>query len=219
MDNERIAKDAFHLCQDVLRLNLEEGNQGTASLCISIEPATLVGASSQVSAASVYYSYTETPFYLEERGILKISPHTIGATSPSEPKGFKLVTFDIDNTQAFVNEMTKQFSSSRIIFLPSNWKWFDEKEGIYQFGERKFQRQGSKIRKKVFQALMNTFESNHDHIIGMDSLAELTGEKHARLRIEIGGINKWLRLHCGLEFKGSGKGYYYLQKYSKHPEN
>lgn len=90
------------------------------------------------------------------------------------------------------------------------WIWIDRNKAEYQFGQKKFVQHGI-IRKKVFVAFMDGYEKNHQ-AIPILTISKKTGLKAGRIRIEIGGINKRLAPQIGYFFKGSGKGYYTLEK-------
>ncbi len=93
----------------------------------------------------------------------------------------------------------------------SEWCWLNKRRGIYQFGEKTFKQTGN-IRKKVFIALMDIYEKSPD-AISISSVKEMTNEKSERIRIEISAINRRLS-RIEYYFKGSGKGFYTLEKTS-----
>lgn len=92
---------------------------------------------------------------------------------------------------------------------PSGWKWLDRQKGEYYFEDVTF-KQGGRVRKKVFQTLMDIFESSG--VISTKKASEMSGLDPYRLRVEISGINIRLIRDVGLVFKGSGRGYYFIQK-------
>ena len=105
-----------------------------------------------------------------------------------------------------------QQQSAKRTVSPS-WGWFDRNKNQYQFGKAMF-RQTGKIRGPVFQALMELYEKS-PNALSVQTLHELTGFKPERIRIEIDAINKNLSNHkVGVNFKGSGKGYYIINKSS-----
>lgn len=108
------------------------------------------------------------------------------------------------------DEVRQGDNSNQIISKPKNWGWYDKNKGEYQFGTITFQQAGD-IRKKVFQSLINTFETS-PQAISVKTISELTGLKPERVRIEISAINSRLTDEVGLYFKGSGSGYYTLRQ-------
>lgn len=114
----------------------------------------------------------------------------------------KEILFEIKNYQ------------QKVVGLPANWKWFDRKKGQYQFGSVTFTQTG-KIRKPVFMALMDIYEKT-PQAISVLTIKEKTGVKPERIRTEIGAINGRLIKKIGFYFKGSGEGYYTLEKFAPH---
>lgn len=98
---------------------------------------------------------------------------------------------------------------------PLDWEWINKKRGIYQFGEVQFKQTGG-IRRKVFIALMNTFERS-PQAISIQTLHEITGIKPPRIRIEINAINTRLKVEVRIYFKGSGEGFYTLVRLPSSP--
>lgn len=95
---------------------------------------------------------------------------------------------------------------------PENWEWSNRNKGEYQFGKIPFT-QGGKIRKKVFVALMDIYKKTPQAIV-VQTVAGMAEVSPARLRVEIAAINKGIEEKIGYYFKGSGKGYYTLEKYT-----
>lgn len=93
---------------------------------------------------------------------------------------------------------------------PLDWEWINKEKGIYQFGKVQFTQTG-KQRRKVFIALMYTFERS-PQAISIQTLREMTDLKSPRIRIEISAINTRLKAKVGIYFKGSRKGFYTLEK-------
>lgn len=137
--------------------------------------------------------------------------------------------FDIElkrsNFNKYYNNYKKAFSLSRnvkpLIYedgktagLPKNWGWSDKRNGKYQFGKKDFEQSG-KIRKKVFVALMVAYEKTPQAIV-TQTVTGMARVSSARLTIEIAAINNRLKDKIGYYFKGSGKGYYTLEKFTPH---
>lgn len=122
---------------------------------------------------------------------------------------------EVESLQAIQKQTIVDESLQQVIYggyIPQGWKWFDKEGGIYQFGNRgNFTQPGKKARKKVFLALMDTFEKS-PQAISVATLNEVTGIKSERIRIEIDAINGRLTKEIGFYFRGSGKGYYTLEK-------
>lgn len=91
-----------------------------------------------------------------------------------------------------------------------HWGWLDQIQGKYQFGTKIFTQTG-KIRKSLFVAMMNLYEKS-PQAISVRSLCEMTHLSASRIRIEIDAINTRLERLTGYYFKGSGEGYYTLEK-------
>lgn len=108
-------------------------------------------------------------------------------------------------------------NQQKVVGLPENWGWSNKKKGEFQFGKETFI-QGGEIRKKVFIALMDTYMAS-PKAISIQTIKEKTGVKPERIRIEIDAINKRLVNKIGFYFKGSGKGYYTLEKSIPHKSN
>jgi len=94
--------------------------------------------------------------------------------------------------------------------IPKDWCWLNKAEGKYQFGKIVYEQSG-RTRKEIFQALMDILEKS-PHAISTKSLGEIISVDTGRMRIEISAINKRLKNKAGYYFKGSGKGYYTLEK-------
>jgi hypothetical protein len=92
--------------------------------------------------------------------------------------------------------------------LHENWGWFNKKNGEYQFGKLNFKQEGT-LRKEVFIALMDTYESS-PQAISIQTVCERSGIEKGRIRIEISAINGRLSKKVGYYFKGSGTGFYTL---------
>lgn len=118
------------------------------------------------------------------------------------------------------NEMAKEWlqkngytgqsrKTEQIDELPSNWHWHNREKGQYSFAGKIFIQTG-KLRKKVFQALMDTFEKT-PQAVSMKTLKEKTGIDAPDLRTEVFQINTRLK-EKGFEFEATGKGYYILNK-------
>lgn len=115
------------------------------------------------------------------------------------------ITERLKEILAEIDNMSQETSG-----LPENWGWFNKKKGEYQFGKINFKQTG-KIRKEVFIALMDTYGIS-PQASSIQTIKEKTGVKPERIRIEISAINKRLIKKIGSYFKGSGKGYYTLEK-------
>ena len=114
--------------------------------------------------------------------------------------------------------MTKKVKKADDIYItrkPRNWGWLNKKDGEYQFGKKPFKQVGDKVRKGVFQSLMDIFELS-PQAISIKSMREQTNISAYRLRIEIVAINKRLSVKIGILFKGSGKGFYRIKKLSNY---
>jgi len=91
-----------------------------------------------------------------------------------------------------------------------DWGWHKREKGEYKFGKEIFHQGGKKIRKKLFQSLMDLYEKS-PRALSVKSLCEMTGLDPRRLRIEISAINQRLKKQIKLYFKGSGQGFYTLE--------
>lgn len=109
-----------------------------------------------------------------------------------------------------IHEKIREGIYIKIIEKPSDWGWVDKIKGIYQFGKIPFEQTGG-IRKEMFTALMDTFEQT-PQAISIQTLYEMTNIDPPRIRIEIKAINTRLKVKVGIYFKGSGKGFYTLEK-------
>lgn len=210
MTDQELNSDAVHLCLAALKIQEERDrfDDDNKIICsISIENAANLRSLNIRSAVEIFYLYQETVFYLQREGVLEFTRYLVGPMSPPNPKGFYVVSFDFTATKKFVEERQNPSKNE------ATWKWFDEEAGIYQFGDKQF-KQGGKIRKKVFQALMNIRQKNPEHLVSIESLSEMTGIKKDRLRIEIDAINSRLSDN-GFEFHSNKSGYYYIVKSSK----
>ena len=97
----------------------------------------------------------------------------------------------------------------KILTIPSNWHWHDREKGIYNFS-RPFKQGGLRAKKKIFQALMDSFEET-PQVISIKTLQEKTNFNAQRLRIEVKQINENLsKQGFSIKFIPSGLGYYNL---------
>ena len=94
-----------------------------------------------------------------------------------------------------------------------DWDWHNREKGEYKFGKEIFHQGGKKIRKKLFQSLMDLYEKS-PRALSVKSLCEMTGLDPERLRIEISAINQRLKKQIKLYFKGSGQGFYTLEVFN-----
>lgn len=114
---------------------------------------------------------------------------------------------------SFFPLVAKDWYGTRILKIQPTWGWHDKNKNQYQFGKYIFKQRGKLIRGRVFQALMDLYEKSPG-ALSVKSLCEMTRLDPQRIRIEISAINKRLKKQIKLYFKGSGKGYYTLEKYS-----
>lgn len=132
-----------------------------------------------------------------------------------------LVNYNLDSLKEHLEAIEKHLADKEMVKtvlaysnVPSKWGWFDKKAGEYQFGSKGiFTQGGDKVRKKVFQALIDIFEESPQGV-SVASVSQRTGIKPERLRIEIDAINTRLSKQIGIYFKGTGKGYYMIENYS-----
>jgi hypothetical protein len=222
--------DAFQLVNEIIRKNPYSFE---TILCnISLEEGNVLTEEDST------YNLPETPYYLVKEGIMEVDSTSSyyrikdvikgekvrqlsqgfwgGYMHDKNLKGLIAVSFDVNKTKKWLkSEVRRRLGITQVQIgkKPENWKWFDKKDGKYQFGVVGIYSQRGKIRKKVFQTLMDIYEKS-PNAISISSVKELTGLKAERIRIEICAINVKLR-KFGLFFEGSRQGYYILKNCKK----
>ena len=130
-----------------------------------------------------------------------------------------LIEYDLQLLRGYLNQIEKALNSKKsdgvalnYSSIPKGWKWFDRKEGIYQFGDIGTFTQTGKIRKRMFVALMDTYKETPQTISTQTVKTRSRTKNVDRVSIEINAINQRLKKEIGLYFKGSGEGYYTLEE-------
>jgi hypothetical protein len=127
--------------------------------------------------------------------------------------GFYAVSFKIDALKGWLeDELKLKMGAAKHLEtkVPPGWKWLDEAEGIYQFGELGRFHQGRGEISKIFHEAMNLFHET-PQAISAATLSEKTGVKdRPLLRRRLLENNEKLK-KFGIKFVGSGEGHYRIE--------
>jgi hypothetical protein len=132
-------------------------------------------------------------------------------------RGLYAITFNVERlSQWFENETDNRLGSKELPIekVPDGWKWSNEADGKFQFGELGSHKQGGDLRLSVFREAMNLFIET-PQAISVKALVQRTGSDANRLRIELSAINTQLK-KIRVAFKGSHEGYYRLVQLPLH---
>lgn len=150
---------------------------------------------------------------------------------------FEDVELERDEYWRYINILFNYLSKSMVLehidknLKPPGWGWISRESGEceYKFGEKTLKVKG-KIRKAVFEAMMDVFEKkpekiktslifkeieNEEFNIKRKGVAEKVKVSHKRMMKEIVKINKRLEKRTGFVFKGTGKGFYKVKQVKK----
>lgn len=127
--------------------------------------------------------------------------------------GFYAVSFKIDALKDWLeDELKLKMGTAKHLEtkVPPGWKWLDETEGVYQFGELGVFQHGRGKIGRIFHHAMNLFHET-PQAISVATLSERTGVKdRSSLRIRLLENNEKLK-KFGIKFVGSGEGYYRIE--------
>jgi len=130
--------------------------------------------------------------------------------------GFYAVSFKIDALKDWLeDELKLKMGTAKHLEtkVPQGWKWLDEAEGVYQFGELGLFQSGRGKIGKIFHEAMNLFHET-PQAISVATLSERTGLKdRPLLRRRLLENNEKLK-KFGIKFVGSGEGYYRIESTS-----
>ncbi len=126
--------------------------------------------------------------------------------------GFFAISFKIDALKSWLDdELESRIGTTSKVAtkVPPGWKWLDEADGIYQFGDLGHFQQGRGAIGKIFHDAMNLFHET-PQAISINSLSEVTGLSKKVLRTRLHEINKKL-MRFNLRFVSDRRGFYRIE--------